>query len=248
MRVRQIDTVLDLFEVYARGQSSMTLTELAQALGIPKSSAFNVIETLVSRGFLYETRPRGGYYPTQRLHELSRSMLAGDPLTARFHEALERLAVAAGETAVLAVRERDDVLYVDVVEAATPIRYFAQVGERRPIYTTASGKAILTSCAPDERAAILRALRYLPYQRATLTDAGALAADLDAAIARGWCEDVAETTLDVMGLGVAVVVRGRRYGLAVAGPIYRMENRKEELVAHLRAAAARICAGPDGAA
>src|SRR6185437_4328931 len=81
MRVRQIDNVLDLFEIYARERTPLTLTALSEALGIPKSSTFNVIETLVSRGFLYETKPRGGYYPTQRLLELARSMMDGDPLT-----------------------------------------------------------------------------------------------------------------------------------------------------------------------
>lgn len=240
MRVRQIDNVLDLFEIYARERTPLTLTALSEALGIPKSSTFNVIETLVSRGFLYETKPRGGYYPTQRLLELARSMMDGDPLTARIHGQLEVLAAATGETAVLAAREQDDVVYVDVVESTAPIRYFAKIGERRPIYTTSSGKAILTTYDPAERAGILQALRYFPYQNATKRDARELAADLEASIIRGWCEDLAETTPDVMGLGVPVVAGGRRYGLAVAGPIYRMQDNREGLVKHLRAAATRI--------
>ena len=98
MRVRQIDNVLDLFEIYARERSPLTLTALSQALGIPKSSTFNIIETLVSRGFLYETKPRGGYYPTQRLLALARSTRDGDPLTARLHYQLQALAAATGET------------------------------------------------------------------------------------------------------------------------------------------------------
>ncbi|PWJ86300.1 IclR family transcriptional regulator [Pseudaminobacter salicylatoxidans] len=240
MRVRQIDNVLDLFEIYARERSPLTLTALSEALGIPKSSTFNVIETLVSRGFLYETKPRGGYYPTQRLLELARSMMDGDPLTARIHGQLEALAAATGETAVLSAREQDDVVYVDVVESTAPIRYFAKIGERRPIYTTSSGKAILTTYDPAERADILQALRYLPYQSATKKDARELAADLEVSTMRGWCEDLAESTPDVMGLGVPVVTGGRRFGLAVAGPIYRMRDNREALVRHLRATASRI--------
>lgn len=240
MRVRQIDNVLDLFEIYARERSPLTLTALSQALGIPKSSTFNIIETLARRGFLYETKPRGGYYPTQRLLELARSMMDGDPLITRIHGQLKELAAATGETAVLSAREQDDVVYVDVVESIAPIRYFAKVGERRPIYTTSSGKAILTTYESAERASILRALRYFPYQKATKKGARELAADLDASIGRGWCEDLAESTPDVMGLGVPVVTGGRRFGLAVAGPIYRMQGNREALVVHLHAAATRI--------
>lgn len=242
MRVRQIDNVLDLLEIYARERSPMTLTALSEALGIPKSSTFNIIETLVSRGFLYETKPRGGYYPTHRLLELARSMMEGDPLTARLHGQLQALARATGETAVLSAREQDDVVYVDVVESSAPIRYFAKVGERRPIHTTSSGKAILISYAPAERERILRGLRYLPYQQATKKGARELAADLDASIGRGWCEDLAESTPDVMGLGVPVVTAGRRFGLAVAGPMYRMQDNRAVLVAHLRDAARLLAA------
>lgn len=240
MRVRQIDNVLDVFETYARVRAPLTLTELSQALDMPKSSTFNIIETLVSRGFLYETKRRGGYYPTHRMLELARAMMEGDPLTARIHGQLQALATATGETAVLSVREQHDVVYVDVVESASPIRYFAKVGDRRPIYTASSGKAILSSYEPAERAAILQALPHAAYRQMTRKTIGELAADIEESIGRGWCEDLAETATDVMGLGVPLVTGGRRFGLALAGPIYRMQGNREELVAHLRAAVARI--------
>lgn len=241
MRVRQIDNVLDLFEIFARERSPLTLTDLSESLKIPKSSIFNVIETLVCRGFLYETRPRGGYYPTHRMLELARATMDGDPLTARLHDKLEALATTTGETVVLSVRDQQDVVYVDAVESPAPIRYFAKVGERRAIQTTSSGKAILTSYDAGERARILRGLRYLPAHGKDVEELAAdLAADLEASVRRGWSEDLAESTPDVMGLGVPVLTGGRRYGLAVAGPIYRMLARRDELVAQLRAAAAGI--------
>lgn len=37
-----------------------------------------------------------------------------------------------------------------------------------------------------------------------------------------------------------LMTAGRRFGLAIAGPIYRMQGNRAELVAHLRAAVARI--------
>ncbi len=240
MRVRQIDNVLDLFEVFARERSPLTLTALSELLDTPKSSTFNVIETLASRGFLYETKPRGGYYPTQRMLELSRLTMDGDPLTARLHGQLEALALATGETAVLSVRDQQDVVYVDVVECTAPIRYFARVGERRALQTTSSGKAILASYPSAERDRILRTLRYQPGPESK--GPSDLSAEIEAAEARGWCEDLGESTADVLGVGVPVVTAGRRYGLAVAGPIYRMLGRREELAAHLRAAAGRISA------
>lgn len=240
MRVRQIENALDLMEIFSRDKSPLTLTELSRALEIPKSSAFNIIETLLVRGYLYETRPRGGYYPTMRLLEMARSMAEGEPLVQRIHGELTSLAAASGETAVLSVRERNDAMYVDVVESTALIRYFARIGERRPIHTTSSGKAILTTYEPDERAGILNALNYTPYQEATKRNAAELAADLDEAIDRGWCEDRAESTPDVMGLGVAIVAGEHRFGLALAGPLYRMRDNRDALVSQLLAVAERV--------
>src|SRR3546814_12247546 len=71
MKAGQVHNVLALFELFAREKAPRTLTALAQQLDMPKSSAFNLIQTLLDRGFIYETRKRGGYYPPRRLLELA---------------------------------------------------------------------------------------------------------------------------------------------------------------------------------
>jgi DNA-binding IclR family transcriptional regulator len=240
MRVRQVENLLDLFELYAQRRAPLTLTALSKALDMPKSSTFNLIDTLLARGFLYETKPRSGFYPTRRLLDLARSVMEGDPLLQRIHGELETLAESTGETALLSARDHGEVVYVDVVESSALIRYFAKVGDRRPIYTTSSGKAILTTYPPAERDTILRSLTYIGHQPTTKASAGELATNLQEAVARGWCEDHAEFTPDVMGLGVPVIGGERRFGLAVAGPLYRMQDRREELALLLQSAAGRI--------
>jgi IclR family transcriptional regulator, acetate operon repressor len=240
MRVRQVANLLDLFELYARQKTPLTLTGLSSALAMPKSSTFNLINTLLERGFLYETKPRGGFYPTRRLLDLARSVTEGDPFLQRIHGELETLAERTGETALVSARDHGEVVYIDVVESPALIRYFAKVGDKRPIYTTSSGKAILTTYSPEELQRILLTLTYVAHQPATKTNAQALAADLKEAIARGWCEDRGETTPDVMGLGVAILHGERRFGLAVAGPLYRMYDRREELASLLQSTARKI--------
>lgn len=240
MRVRQVENLLDLFEIYAHHKAPLTLTAVSKALGMPKSSTFNMIETLLARGLLYETKPRGGFYPTARLLDLARAIMEGDSFLRRIHGELEALAESTGETALLAARDHGDVVYVDVVESPALIRYFAKVGDRRPIYTTSSGKALLASYPKEERERILHALSYVQHQETTVSGPEELAARLDEAIARGWCEDHAEFTSDVMGIGVPVLLGERRFGLAVAGPIYRMQGRRKKLASLLQLSSQRI--------
>lgn len=240
MKVRQVENVLNVLELFAREKSPQTLTALSTALGVPKSSMFNIIETLVAQGFLYEARQRGGYYPTRRLLDLSREIMTGDAFLQQINGELRQLALDTGETVVLAVREGGDVLYVDVLESSALIRYFAKVGERRPVYATSSGKAILCSYPAEERARILQSLNYVAYEESTVGSAEALAADLDRSVRRGWTEDLGEFTPEVMGIGIPLVHSERRFGLAVAGPISRMHSRRKELATTLLSTAVRI--------
>jgi DNA-binding IclR family transcriptional regulator len=54
MRIRQVDNAFDLIELFARQKTPMTLSQLSRALAMPKSSTFNLIDTLLARGLLYE--------------------------------------------------------------------------------------------------------------------------------------------------------------------------------------------------
>lgn len=243
MRIRQVDNALDLIELFSRRKAPMTLTQLSHALTVPKSSTFNLIDTFLARGLLYETHPRGGYYPTRRLFDLARDIMEGDSVLPLIHGDLVALAQSTGETVLLSARDpqsANEIIYVDAVESAEPLRYNAKVGDKRPIYTTSSGKALLMTYGPEERRRILDAMTFLPHQESTVTSAADLGALLDEAIARGWSEDHAEYTPDVMGLAVPIRYGEHRFGLALAGPLYRMRDRREELLGLLRSTAGRI--------
>lgn len=237
MRVKQVDVLLDLLEAFAASGEPMNLTALASALGQPKSSCFNTIETLRMRGYLYEVKPRGGFYPTQKLRRLAERIDQGDPTSAVLHDAVLKLAEAAGETALLAVRDRDHVTYVDVVESPLPVRYFAQIGDRRPVYATSGGKAILSTWVGKDLEREVASLSFQEGTECTIRTAEALTADIDSRRNSGWFVNASEFTADVTGIGVPLIVNGRRFGLSVAGPNYRMKDRLEEIAVVVRACA-----------
>lgn len=239
MRVKQVDHALNLLEIFACDRMPMTLTALAGRLEMPKSSVFNLIDTLVGRGLLYEVSARGGYYPTRRLLDLSSAIMEGDSLLRSIRGELQALARETNETVVLSTRDHADVVYLDVVEATAHIRYFAKVGERRPIHLASSGKAILITYDSAERTRILHGLNYTPRETAAAAEQ-ALAAELDVATERGWCEDHGQIATDVLGFGTPIKLGDRRLGLALAGPIYRMRDHRMTLVDMLLATAERI--------
>src|SRR4051812_4673036 len=105
---------LELFEAYAGVKRPLPLLQLAAQLKMPQSSCFALVRTLLARGYLYETEPRGGYYPTRRMFDHAETIVANDPLLDWITPFLNRLGTETGETIVFAKRQNTQVIYLAV--------------------------------------------------------------------------------------------------------------------------------------
>jgi DNA-binding IclR family transcriptional regulator len=239
MNVKTAGRTLDLFEAFAREGRPLSLSQLARAIGAPVSSCFGIVRTLEARGYLYEVKARGGFYPTKLLFEHARIIASHDPLVARFVPLLEKLRDQTGETVLLSKRLDRQAVYLEVLESPHSIRYSPKVGEFRPLHAGASGKALLGSLAPTERNALLTGMKLPRVTSRTITSRAALEADLEQGRARGWYVTRGETVADLMALAVPVAVNGETYSVALAGPMHRMDGaskRYAKLLTELRAA------------
>lgn len=243
MPVKQAANVLDLIEFFARRKRPATLSEIAQEFGWPRSSTFNIIATLVERGFLYEPKPRAGYYPTPRWSSIAQDIAEAEPLPASLHRLLMDLATATGETVHIGAPVGTSTVFLDVVESEAAIRYFARIGNRLPIHATATGRAILAQYSPAERRAVLGKVKFERYQPSTPMNIAAVEAEIARGIALGWFESATEFTPDVQGIAVGLPLGGRPLALAVAGPIFRMGPHLAKTGAMVRDAVQRYLEG-----
>lgn len=240
MEVKLVARTLELIELFAQTRRPMPLTELAQGLGAPMSSCLALVRTMVARGYLYEVRRRGGYYPTARLHALSAQIQTGDPWLAQIRPHLLALRDAANETVMLGKIQDGAVVFLDIAESTQPVHYAARPGERRPLHTSAVAKAILAHLASEERDGVLAAADYHRYTDRTLVTREALWAEVERVRARGWAANVDESVADLTGLAVALDLGGEWYALCMAGPTPRVWAQHEQHVRHLQAAADAI--------
>lgn len=236
MLVRQVANALDLLESFARCKRPMTLGEIVRDFGWPRSSAFNILMTLVDKGFLYEPKPRAGYYPTPKFLALAREIAEAEPIPEGLHALVETLAAKTGETSCLAGVAGSSVVFLDVVESEAAIRYFARVGKRIPLHATAAGRALLSQYGEAERRSVLAKAVYERYQPNTLTSAEAVEREIAASLERGWFQSLTEYTPDVVGLAVPLPLGDRRLAITLAGPTFRVEKHLPELAAIVRAA------------
>lgn len=131
---------LDVLEAVATGATG--LVDLAEQLGLSRSTAHRLASALVERSYLTFASGEGyrlgakllelGYGATQQMNL---------PRLARRH--LEALAEASDDTVHLGVLEEWRALYLDKIPGRRRIEISSRVGERHPLTTTALGKALI---------------------------------------------------------------------------------------------------------
>ena len=102
MHVKQISNLFALMDYFVRARKPLSVREIV--------SAFNIVETMVECGYLYQPVARGGYYPTTRWMELARDLSESQPLPESVHRLLVELMNQTGETLSLAAAGRSPTL------------------------------------------------------------------------------------------------------------------------------------------
>jgi IclR family transcriptional regulator, acetate operon repressor len=193
-----------------------------------------MVSTMVNLGYLYQPVPRGGYYPTTRWMELARDLSESQPIPESVHELLVELAKQTGETLFLAAPEGTSVVFLDVVESSADIRFIANVGQRLPIHVTAAGRAILSRYSPAERAAVLKRIKYQPYEKDTFMTPDSVERNIQKSSKNGWFVNPGIYAPGVGGIAVPFPFRGRRNAIALGGPVARIEKRVDAIGKLLR--------------
>ena len=233
---------VNLFEAFSRRKGPMTLTQIAESLSAPISSCHGLVRTLSAKGYLYTSEQTREIYPTKRLLEIATVIAAHDPVLESVVPELEALRDETNETVILGRRQGDAILYLDVIEGEQTVRYSAGAGEIKPLHSSAIGKAFLGRLEPTERVAQIARLRLDEMTAKTIVERHALEADLATSVSRGYFVTRGENVADVMGMAITVEVYGDVLGIAVAGPLSRMESDEKPQAMRLLAAGKRLAA------
>jgi DNA-binding IclR family transcriptional regulator len=234
---------LDIFEIFGAARQPLSLSEIARTIKVPVSSCHLLLRALLDCGYLYSLGRRKLYYPTRRLYDVARSIAAHDTLVEELRPVLTGLRDRSGETVILGKRQGDAVLYLEVLESAKTVRYTARAGEYKPLHSSATGKALLGALPPGELEAWLAAH---PLQRVTphtLTTAAQLRLNLQQGRKRGYFVTRGENVIDVMAVAAGVTLDNEAFGIAIAGPLQRMEPALARHAELLRGAVSRLSGG-----
>ncbi len=238
-----VDRVLGVLEHLAAQEGGQSLSGLSRALGVPKTSLFDLLNGLVRRGYVaYDTRH--GYTLGPESFTLAATVLANREMHEIARPFIERLVEATGETVLLGCLANDGftTVYLDKVESRNPIRYTVPLGARRELHCSAIGKVLLAFQPEAFIERYLRSGRVVAFTDATITDPSTLRAQLAEVRKTGiaWTED--ERVLGASALAAPVFGSDGRIaaGLVVAGPTMRVKKARRRLSELVAEAAARI--------
>ena len=163
---RAILRVPDVLMAVAGQPDGISLAALALELDLPKTSLHRLLRTLEHGGYLL--RREGRYLPGPESFRLASRIAQAAPradFPACARPIIEALARETGETVMLGVLsdQGGEILYVDVVDSDAPLRFTVRAGNRRPLYSVASGKAVLAFLPAEAQAAYLDQAEFVRF-------------------------------------------------------------------------------------
>lgn len=216
---------MELLELITRHDQPPALPELVTVTGWPKPTVHRMLSQLEQGGWLVREPDGRRYAMASRLLRLAESALSHSTQQGVRHAVLRQLVAEVGESCNLTALSGAEVVYLDRVESAFPLRLELRPGTRVPAHCSASGKLFLAWMHARQRRAMLDGLTLTRYTASTLTQRDALEAQLDAIRRDGYAVDAQEFVEGLVCVAVPVFAPGQRTvrcALALQAPAARM--------------------------
>lgn len=242
--IREVPAVgraLDVLDLFLDGKGPRSVPEITAELGLPRSTAYELVQTLVSRSCLRTADAQGHRYDLGlHLFELGSAYAESLDLTEQGQQVARDVVARCDETVHVAALDGTDVVYFVKADSSQAVRMVSAVGKRLPAHCTAVGKALLAGLADDEvvrrYANITEWVRMTPNTIASVED---LLAELAAVRVRGLAFDNCESNVDVQCVAAPVRDAGGGVvaGLSISVPVHRAERLTGEIADCAREAA-----------
>lgn len=238
-----VDRALTVLECLADQGDGLGLADLAQRLGVAKSSLHGILATMHRRDFLDRHPLTKRYTLGPRSLAIGSAYAGRDSLLLVFQSLARDLAAHSGETVQLATRQGRFAFYIGKQDGTQQVRLASNIGSQLPAHATSLGKALLSDLSDDVLDRLYADVVLEPVTANTITSLSKLKRELQRVRNDGYAVDrgemlsevrcVAAPVHDAEGIVVAAV--------SLSVPIFRIDDRREaELAREIRACAAEL--------
>jgi IclR family pca regulon transcriptional regulator len=232
---------LAVITAFSAETPSMTLTEVAEKIGLTRATARRFLLTLETLGYVRSTGKE--FALTPKVMELGFSYLSSLGLTDVVTPHLATLSSQVHESASAAILDGHEIVYIARSAGRKIMQVQITVGTRFPAYATSMGRVLLADLAPEELEGVLDASTLTSLTANTTTNTRDLAAEIARVRQQGFAFVDQELELGLRSLAVPIRGRGGRVVAALnvsTGISLTVEQTIEALLPPLRECAARI--------
>ena len=158
-----------LLERIAAQDRLFSLQSLVEDTGWPKPSVHRMLQQLEAGGLVQREGDSRHYSTGLRLRRFAENLLANGTFHGARHRVLRALVDEVGESCNITAFVGGEVVYLDRVETAAPLRFYLHPGSRVPAHASASGKIFLSQMPELQRTRLLQAAPLERCTPATLT-------------------------------------------------------------------------------
>jgi DNA-binding IclR family transcriptional regulator len=210
--VNSVLKAIDIIDLFSLEEPRLGLSEISRRLHIPKSTAHNLLNTMLSRGFIEKT-DNDQYALGVAIIACSQAVRVNVELRDRAARLLRELADASHESVYLTTLDGLQCLYIYAIESPRRLLARTAIGDRVPLHCTSVGKAIMAHMPRSEVARIAKTVGLPGYTPKTITSVAALQKELDAIRAQGYSLDREEHEEGTYCIGAALLdEKGRPIG------------------------------------
>ena len=218
------ERAIDILLLFNDAKLIWTANEIAEALGVARSTSYRYLQSLVAAGLLEEADR--GFQLGPRVLDLARLARRGSGLAEIARPHLRQLASASGESVLLTRRSGSHVVCIDVATSATAIRTSYEPGHLLPLNAGASARVLLAWETPETVASLMGQSPLQAFTSNTITDPEEFQRELERIAEAGYALSRAE--LDAEVVGIAAPIRGADGSVKAAVSVAALSSRVPE--------------------
>jgi DNA-binding IclR family transcriptional regulator len=203
---RAVSRALRILTSFTIKDFELSVADLHEKLGIHKSTLVRLLQCMAGEGFIEQNQETGKYRLGIKTFEIGslyhRTRMMNIEAIARpfMQQLVDKFRVSAN----LAIRDGDEIVYVDAIEPmGSPMRLAYSTGDRFGVHHTALGKALIAHLPPQDLELVLDD-ELTPLTPRTITTAKALMEELERVRGQGFAVDDEESLPGLRCVGAPI--------------------------------------------
>lgn len=202
---RTTQRTVEILKLISKKPEGITLDEICETIGLPKTSAYDIVTTLAEMGMVNVDRgQRQRYTIGLTAYRIGINYTNNLDFISVIEPELKAFAKKVGKTVFFGVRSDHEVVYICKSEPENPIITTATVGTKNPMYCTSLGKAILAFSDEETKQQVISRIKFRRKTERTIMDKESLLAELERVKEQGYALDAREVEEHMECVGAPV--------------------------------------------